>query len=46
MTWLRRLIKRLVGPDKYHQQASEVTARALRAELLSKRLDVMTRRHR
>lgn len=43
MRWLKRLIHRLVGADRFHDQASEVTARTLRAELLSKRLDVYQR---
>lgn len=45
MSWLKRLIHRWVGRDRYHAQASEVTARTLRAELLEKRLQVITRRH-
>ena len=45
MNRLRRLIHRWLGPTRYHQQASEVTARMLRQELLAERLQVVTRRH-
>ena len=45
MRWVRRLIHRMMGRDRYHDQASEVTARSLRAELLSRRLQVIERRH-
>ena len=43
MNWLRALIKRLVGRDRYHSQASEVTARSLRVELLNKQAQVIRR---
>jgi hypothetical protein len=43
MTWLRNLIRRFLGPTRYHDQASEVTARRLRQELLSKQLEVVRR---
>ena len=45
MSWLRRLIHRFVGQDRYHEQAQEVTNRRLRVELLQKRLQVIERRH-
>lgn len=45
MGWLKALIHRWVGRDRYHDQASEVTARTLRTELLAKRLQVIQRRH-
>ena len=45
MGWLRRLIHRLMGSDRYHDQAGEVQAQILRADLLEKRLQVFQRRH-
>ena len=50
MNWIRRLIHRFVGRDRYHDQATEVNNRGLRAELLHRqalamRLDVRTRPH-
>ena len=45
MKWLRQLIRRFVGPDRFHDQSNEVTNRRLRAELLNKRLQVIERRH-
>jgi hypothetical protein len=44
--WLQRVIHRWLGPTRYHDQASAVTARSLRAELLARRLQVIQRRHR
>lgn len=44
MRWLRRLIHRLAGADRYHDQAMEVNNRGLRVELLNKRLAVIERR--
>ena len=46
MRWLRRLIHRWVGPDRYHDQAQEVQNRALRLHLLNQRLEVIERRGR
>lgn len=43
MDRLRRFIHRLFGASRYHDQASAVTARTLRADLLSKRLEVYQR---
>jgi hypothetical protein len=43
MKWLRRLIRKWAGSDRYHEQANRVQDRQLRAELLSKRLDVVRR---
>jgi hypothetical protein len=45
MSWLRRLVRKLVGRDRYHDQAQEVNMRGLRVELLQKRLQVIERRH-
>ena len=45
MDWLRRIIHRILGPTRYHDQANEVNVRALRAELLRKQVQVVTRRH-
>ena len=44
MNWLRRLIHRFAGADRYHDQAVEVNNRGLRVELLNKRLAVIERR--
>lgn len=44
MSWLRRFIHRLVGRDRYHDQAVEVNNRGLRVDLLNKRLEVIERR--
>ncbi len=44
-SWLRRLIRRFVGRDRYHDQAQAVNNRGLRVELLQKRLEVIERRH-
>ena len=43
MNWLRMVIRSLMGHTRYHDQANEVQARRLRAELLSKRLEVIQR---
>lgn len=43
MTWLRFIIRSLIGRDRYHEQANAVQSRRLRAELLSKQLEVMRR---
>ena len=45
MTWLRRLMHRLIGRDRYHDQAQLVNNRGRRVELLQKRLQVIERRH-
>jgi hypothetical protein len=42
--WLRRLIHRLAGKDRYHDQAEQVNNRGLRVDLLNKRLAVYERR--
>lgn len=44
MRWLRSVIRSLIGRDRYHDQATEVNNRALRVELLQKRLQVIERR--
>jgi hypothetical protein len=44
MNWLRRLIRRLLPRDRYHDQAEAVNIRGLRAELLERRLSVIERR--
>ena len=43
MTFLRRLIHRLLGPTRYHEQANEVQVRAMRVHVLERRLQVITR---
>ena len=43
MGWIKALIHRWVGRDRYHTQASEVTARQLRTQLLSKQYEVYRR---
>jgi hypothetical protein len=43
MSWLRRLIHKLMGRDRYHDQANEVNNRRLRVELLSKELELYRR---
>ena len=45
MTWLRMVIRSLLGHTRYHDQMGEVTTRRLRAELLERRLQVIQRRH-
>ena len=45
MSWLRRFVHKLVGRDRYHEQANEVNIRGLRLDLLQKRLQVIERRH-
>lgn len=42
MTWLRRLIHRLIR-DRYHEQANAVQTRKLRQELLTKQFEVVRR---
>lgn len=44
MSWLRRWIHRLVGRDRYHEQANAVQVRYLRQALLTKQLHVIERR--
>ncbi|HSM16312.1 MAG TPA: hypothetical protein VK845_04850 [Gemmatimonadales bacterium] len=44
MKFLRRLIRRWIGVDRYHDQAAEVNNRGLRMEILNKRLQVIERR--
>lgn len=49
MTWLRFVVRALLGHTRYHDQAGEVTNRQLRANLLRQealrmRLDVLDRR--
>lgn len=43
MKWLRAFIHRLMGGDRYHQQANAVHSRRLRQELLAKQLEVVRR---
>ena len=43
MSWLRFVIRSLLGRTRYHDQANAVASRRLRQELLSKQLDVMVR---
>jgi hypothetical protein len=43
MTWLRLIIRTLLGHTRYHDQANEVNIRRLRTELLSKQLEVVRR---
>ena len=45
MKWVKRLIHRFIGRDRYHDQAQAVNNRGLRVELLQKRLQVIERRH-
>ena len=45
MRWIRRLVHKLVGRDRYHEQANEVNIRGLRLDILQKRLQVIERRH-
>ena len=42
--WIRRLIHRWAGPDKYHDHRNALNNRGLRLELLEKRLAVIDRR--
>ena len=44
MGWLRRFIHRMVGGDRYHEQANEVNNRQLRTQFLSKQYEVYRRR--
>ena len=49
MSWLRLIIRSLLGQTRYHDQANEVNNRKLRAgqlrrEALGMRLDVLERR--
>ena len=44
MSWLRKLIHKWLGRDRYHDQANEVNNRGLRVELLNRRLEVIERR--
>ena len=44
MSWIRRLVHRLMGPDRHHDLSQEVNNRGLRMELLNKRLAVIERR--
>ena len=46
MSWLKRLIHRLVGHDRYHEQANAVNVRHFRQALLTKQLEVIERRGR
>ncbi len=46
MTWLQRLIHRLLPRDRYHELNNKVGTRQLRVELLNKRLAVIERRGR
>ena len=43
MKLLRRLIHRVFGRDRYHEQANAVHVRRLRQELLTKQLEVVRR---
>ena len=43
MSWLTRLIERLLGRTRYHDQANEVNNRSLRVERLSKELELYRR---
>jgi len=43
MTWLRGLIHRLLGRDRFHEQANAVHVRRLRQELLTKQFEVVRR---
>ena len=45
MRWIRRLVHKLVGRDRYHEQANAVNIRGLRLDILQKRLQVIERRH-
>ena len=42
MSWLRRLVHRLIGRDRYHEQAQEVTANGLRSDLRERRVQRLT----
>ena len=44
MRWIRGVIHRWVGPDRYHDQAQQVQIRKLRLHMLNQRLDVIERR--
>ena len=44
MSWLKRLIARFVGNDRYHEQANAVTVRQFRQAMLTKQLEVIERR--
>lgn len=46
MNWLRELIRRMVGKDRYHEQSNAVNVRHFRQTLLSKQLEVIERRGR
>jgi hypothetical protein len=43
MSWLRSLIRRLLGHTRHHEIANRTQERRLRQELLSKQLDVYRR---
>lgn len=42
--WLRRLVRRFVGRDRYHEQSNKVNVRHFRQALLAKQLEVIERR--
>jgi hypothetical protein len=44
MNLLRRLIRRWIGKDRYHEQAQEIQNRHLRLAILDRRLQVIERR--
>ena len=46
MNWLRSLVRRMVGQDRYHEQANAVNIRHFRQALLTKQLEVIERRGR
>ena len=43
MTWLRMIVRSLLGHTRYHDQVNVVQGRTLRTELLSKQLEVIRR---
>ena len=44
MSWLARLIHRLLPGDRYHELAGKVNNRGLRVHVLNQRLQVIERR--
>lgn len=46
MSWLKRLVARFVGRDRYHEQSNAVNTRYFRQALLAKQLEVLERRGR
>ena len=42
MKWLKRLLHRLIGGGRYHEQAEQVTVGRLRSDLRERRVQKLT----